>query len=127
MMPSKECLWQLMARAAPGNCRGPSPRDWWDGFLRILDAFFTPGDLSGRRIVDLGPGHYQFCTLVAAASGCPIGIERDPALVELGVELGYEVVEKDVVAVSPVDVGGPVDGLFAKYAVRTFEATSSEE
>jgi hypothetical protein len=122
----RAALRAIMARAEPPMYRRPPLADRWDGFLRILRAFFASTDLRTARVLDIGPGHYQFSTLVAAAGGRPIAVERDAALAELGRALGHQVVEKDAFAVTAGDLGGPVDGLFSKYSLRTFEHRTPE-
>jgi hypothetical protein len=80
----------------------------------ILCAHFDPHHFSGKRILELGPGHYAFASLARHLGAEVTCVERDPSFAELGRHLGFKVLE---VAFSELDIKRfdcPFDGLWMK-------------
>ena len=66
--------------------------------LRIASAmasFLSPEMLRGKRILELGPGHYAFACLARELGASVVCIENDPSLVALGESLGFDVIHTD--------------------------------
>lgn len=123
----RERLVRLMAQAGPPDYRRPLPADWWNGFLHILNTFFGDVAFAGQRVADLGPGHHHLAALLSTAGAHVTGVERDPALAELGRALGHTTVECEAGELTASTLEGPVDGLFSKFALRAFEAGTVAE
>ena len=81
----------------------------------FLREYFSFERFSGKKIIELGPGHYSF-SLIARHLGAEVTcIERDPDFAELGRALGFEVLEEDFVQGLPSTIPeASVDGIWGK-------------
>lgn len=89
-------------------------------FERIFTDFFAEVDFAGRRVLDLGPGQYDFARIVAERGGETDNIDKDPAVVELGRYLGYEVSQENLADFDARRRQASYDGLFCKFAINAF-------
>jgi hypothetical protein len=80
----------------------------------ILNDMFSRGGFKGKRILELGPGHYAFALLARSLGAEVVCVERDPAFVALGRHLGFEVLDEDFRELCPEMAGGTYDGLWVK-------------
>lgn len=115
---------EIMSHAIqPGLRREHSPRE---PFERIVDDF-PVGVLDGRAVVDLGPGQWDFGE-VARSRGATrvVGIDSDPAVLELGRYKGFESVEADLRRL-PDDFAGTFDVVFCRGSINAFWFASDDE
>jgi hypothetical protein len=61
----------------------------------IINDFFDHTHFAGRRVLELGPGHYTFAIIARHLGAQVVCAERDPALVRLGRHLGFDVIDAD--------------------------------
>lgn len=107
----------------PGLRRPHSPRE---PFERIVEDFLA-GVLEGRAVVDLGPGQWDFAE-VARNHGASrvVGIDSDPAVLELGRYKGFDTVDADLRRL-PDDLAGSFDGVFSRGSINAFWFPSDDE
>ena len=86
----------------------------------VLKDHFSGHDFTGELIVDLGPGQYDFARRVRAGGGTVEHIDLDPAVVELGRYLGFEVVQADLLSFDYYQRKARYDGLFCKFSINAF-------
>lgn len=82
--------------------------------------FFDDSHLAGRRCLDLGPGQYDFGVLARERGAVVVGIDNDPAVVELGRHKGFDVVAGELELLAVTSFGTPFDGLFCKFSINGF-------
>lgn len=80
----------------------------------VINDMFEPAHFAGRRIIELGPGHYAFALLARHLGADVVCVERDPAFVQLGRHLGFEVLDQDFNDLHPGQFSDSFDGLWAK-------------
>jgi hypothetical protein len=85
-----------------------------------LADFFEDSHLTGRRCLDLGPGQYDFGVLARERGATVVGIDNDPAVIELGRYKGFDVVEGNLKMLSVANFDGPFDGMFCKFSINCF-------
>ncbi len=90
----------------------------------ILNDMFERTHFEGKRILELGPGHYAFALLARHLGAEVVCIERDPAFVSLGRHLGFEIIDQDFHTLSPDQFEQSFDGLFVK---GTFNACNPKD
>jgi hypothetical protein len=86
-------------------------------FKLIFDRFFAGRHLDGTRILELGPGQYDFTRLAMAAGATVMTIDHDPAVVALGRKRGYETLQADVLSLDWSPLRGKFDGLFGRHSI----------
>ena len=99
-----------------------------EDFERIAACFFHDLNLRGARILDLGPGHYDFGNSLSDSGATVVGYELDPAVIKLGQLKGFEVIEGNVYDVEHLNsLQGSFDGLFCRgsFNSRNFEDTAA--
>src|SRR6202158_3080445 len=87
---------------------------------RIFDAFFGGRELAGARILELGPGQYDFARMVGAAGATVVGMDRDPAVVALGRKRHYDAIHSDFLTFDWDSLKGEFDGLFCWASINPF-------
>lgn len=80
----------------------------------LINDLFSIEHLAGKRILELGPGHYAFALLARYLGAQVVCIERDPAFVALGRYLGFEVRDCDFNDLSLDMFDEPFDGMWIK-------------
>lgn len=101
-----------------------------DHFERIAICFFHDLNLRGSRILDFGPGHYDFGHCLADSGATVIGYELDPAVIKLGRLKGFQVIEGNVYDVEHLErLRESFDGLFCRGSInsRIFEDTAAHQ
>jgi hypothetical protein len=117
---------EIISKARQKNVRDPNrSRAHFD---RIF-ADFLPDELfAGADLIDLGPGQFDFGEMARARGATRIvGFDTDPAVVELGRHKGFEVVEGRLQQLRAADYPGGFHGVFCKFSINAFWATSLEE
>lgn len=90
-------------------------------FINIFDAFFTTKTLRNKAVIDLGPGQYDLAELLREFGSRCLGIDNDPAVLELGryKNRNIEVREGDLKNIDLSDLAGQWDGLFCKFSINS--------
>lgn len=96
-------------------------------FECLFDDFFGEHDFKDELIMDLGPGQYDFARRVRARGGTVEHIDKDPAVVELGRYLGFEVAEANLRSFDYSQRTARYDGLFCKFSINAFWFQSVDE
>jgi hypothetical protein len=109
---------EIIRRARQPNVADPD-RSGSD-FSNLFADVFADHDFSGELVIDLGPGQYGFALGVRDRGGVVHNVDRDPAVVELGRYLGFEVIQQDLRALSELGLAGRYDGVFCKFSVNAF-------
>ncbi len=109
---------RLAASAQEPGIRRPdrSPR----GPAEILRDFFPGVSFRGNRVLELGPGHYEFCDAIRSRGATAEAIELDPPVAEIGRRRGHVVHQHDLRRLESFDAGAPYDGLFGKGSNNPF-------
>ncbi len=94
----------------------------------ILNDYFEASDFRGKRILELGPGHYAFALLARHLGATVTCIEKDPQFIKLGQHLGIDVRDMDFNDLSLEALGEePFDGVWAKGTFNSCNYGSEEE
>lgn len=91
-----------------------------DTFNRVFRAFFKEKDFQGSRILDLGPGHFEFLELARQKGAIGECIEYDPAVCKLGIKRGFKVFEQDLKNLKSDNVNPPYDGVLCRCSINCF-------
>ena len=62
---------------------------------RIFNDFFTNINLAGTRIIELGPGQYDFARIAETSGANITAMDFEPAVIALGRKRGYSVILAD--------------------------------
>lgn len=89
-------------------------------FYNIFEDFLGPLDLTGQRLLDLGPGQFDFGIVARERGAETVGIDNDPAVVELGEYKGFKAIYGRIQDVTADSMGGTFDGVFCKFSVNCF-------
>jgi len=89
-------------------------------FERIFDDFFGDHDFRSEQVLELGPGQYDFAREVRRRGGVVHNIDNDPAVVELGRYLGFDVAEENLKRLDTESRRGRYNGLFCKFSINAF-------
>lgn len=108
----------LLAHARQPGIRDPHRPEY--GITNILADFMAGLDFAGQRVLELGPGHYEFCEAVRARGAVVEAVDIDPCVVELGRRRGFGVHSGDLVRLGELGLPGPYDGLFCKGSYNPF-------
>jgi hypothetical protein len=109
---------EIIARARQANVR--DHRRSRRHFVNILADFFEDRHFAGARCLDLGPGQYDFGVLARERGAVVVGIDNDPAVIELGRHKGFDVIEGNLRALSVASFDEPFDGVFCKFSINCF-------
>ncbi len=92
----------------------------------ILNDMFERAHFAGKRVLELGPGHYSFA-MIARALGAEVScVERYEPHARLGRALGFGVYDEDFLSADPEVFGGAYDGVWMKGAFNACIAQSVE-
>lgn len=108
----------IISKARQKNVRDPGRSR--QHFEAILSDFFAGVDFKGQRVMDLGPGQFDFGVLARAYGADVTGIDNDPAVVELGRHKGFKVIEGTIQNTIKSDHSPPYDGMFCKFSINAF-------
>lgn len=89
-------------------------------FVRIFDEFLRNVRFEGTRLLDLGPGQYDFAEMARRLGSEVYNIDKDPAVLALGRHKGLHVVEGDIKRISREQFPGPMHGIFCKFSINAF-------
>ena len=88
-------------------------------FKRIVRTFFNGVELKGRYL-DLGPGQFDFCEIARKQGGSCLGVDFDPAVLELGRFKGFDTLQLNLKTLPKHNFGEVFDGVFNKFALNAF-------
>lgn len=107
---------QIMASALQPQLRERDGTD--DNIAKAIYAdFLAKRDLTGNRVLELGPGQFDLVRTVAAAGATVVAMDHDPAVVALGKKRGYDVILADVTTFDWSSLRGEFDGLISRAAI----------
>jgi cyclopropane fatty-acyl-phospholipid synthase-like methyltransferase len=92
----------------------------------IFTDFFGTHGFAGTKMLELGPGQFDFARMVEAAGGRVVSIDSDPAVAALGRKRGYDIIEADYRAIDWRPWRGTFDGLFARASINAFHFLEPE-
>jgi SAM-dependent methyltransferase len=108
----------LLSNALEPGIRNPTRSE--HGPRQIIDDFFPGVDFRGKRVLELGPGHFEFCEEIARRGGRAEAVELDPSVIELGRRRGFRVWPGNLLHLPTLPIDGGVDGLFCKGSNNPF-------
>jgi hypothetical protein len=109
---------RIMAGALQPKLRSP---DNPDRYLKaIFRDFLDCPALAGQRILELGPGHFDFAELLRGAGAEVVAIDNDPAVVALGVRRGFVCHHAYLQHFDFAPFRGAFDGLFCRGSINAF-------
>ncbi|UCD34444.1 MAG: class I SAM-dependent methyltransferase [Nitrospiraceae bacterium] len=109
---------RIISAALQKNVRDPNrARAHFD---RIFADFFKTVRFRNTRVLDLGPGQYDFGELARQRGAAVHAIDYDPAVIQLGRHKGFTVREGNLEEVKAGDFEEAFDGLFCKYSINAF-------
>lgn len=88
--------------------------------MHIFTDFFGAREFAGTKLLELGPGQFDFARMVEAAGGKVVSIDSDPAVAALGRKRGYDIIEADYRNIDWSAWIGEFDGLFARASINAF-------
>jgi len=103
---------ELVAHAFEPGLRDPNRGN--KGSPEILRDFLGHCRLTGSSVLELGPGHYEFCEALKRAGVAGSALELDPGIAELGRRRGFQVHVHDLKQLSSFNPGRKYDGVFCK-------------
>jgi hypothetical protein len=106
----------IIAKAEQKNV-ARSDRPSFD-FEHIFEDFFPDRCFKGERILDIGPGQYDFARAIRSRGGLCDNLDRDPAVLELGEYLGFRVIDADLTRFDPAELAAEYDGIFCKGSIN---------
>ena len=106
---------QIMSKAVQPHLREPNRTELVS--KNIFDDYFEPRELAGTRVLELGPGQYDFARMVAAAGATVVSMDHDPAVIALGQKRGYNVILADFRQFDWNSLKGEFDGLFCRGSI----------
>src|SRR4051812_21247877 len=101
-----------MAQARQPNLRDPHRSV--AVYDAIIDDFKLADRFDGKRLLDLGPGHYDFGEVARQHGAIVSGLDNDPAVIALGEHRGYEAYELNLQDLTPDMFPSPFDALFCR-------------
>jgi cyclopropane fatty-acyl-phospholipid synthase-like methyltransferase len=88
-------------------------------FERIMKRFFKHYDFQNKTILDIGPGHYDFCELARNRGATPFAIELDESVVKLGQHRKIEVLKGNLINPKVYEsFTGKIDLLFCRGSIN---------
>ena len=109
---------EIIAKARQKNVRDPSRSR--EHFERIFKDFLGDVDLNGQLLLDLGPGQFDFGVMARERKATVVGIDNDPAVLELGRHKGFKIIEGQIQKLNPDDFPDKFDGIFCKFSINAF-------
>ncbi len=114
----------IIAKAKQKNVRDPKRSR--EHFFNIIEDFFDGVELNGRY-VDLGPGQFDLGEIVKQKGGTCLGVDFDPAVIELGRYKGFDVAELNMRQLPEHEFGEKFDGVFNKFSINAFWTPEDKE
>lgn len=92
------------------------------GTRRLFDDCLSGISLTDKRVLELGPGTCCFLDLAKAHGANTFGVDKDPAVVELGELRGHAMLAHDYYkSWPPIDAN--FDGIFIRGSINCFNLT----
>lgn len=111
----------IVSRAEQPNVRNPNRSR--ASFDSIFEDFLCDVRFEGSELIDLGPGQFDFGELARARGAARIvGIDKDPAVIELGRHKGFDVRPGLLQGLRASAFPEGFDGVFCKFSVSPFWA-----
>ncbi len=107
---------RIIAKAEQKNVARADRPDF--DFSHILEDFFADHSFAGQRVLDIGPGQYDFARMIRARGGLCDNLDRDPAVLELGEYLGFRIIDADLMKFNPLDFSAEYSGIFCKGSIN---------
>ena len=107
----------IASNAKQKNIR--DPRRSRQPFFNVMEDFFDGVPLQGTYI-DLGPGQFDLGELIRERGGCCVGLDMDPAVVELGRYKGFETIHARIQDLVKEPLDRSFDGAFNKFSFNAF-------
>jgi len=117
MLKNSEEIELLLSAREPG-IRDPQRSE--QGPKEILCDFFKDRDVNGQRVLELGPGHYEFCETIRQRGAKAEAVELDPPVIELGLRRKFRVWPGNLTQLPSLTIYGKFDGLFCKGSNNPF-------
>lgn len=108
----------IISKAKQKNVRDPARSR--KHFENIFKDFFDSVNLTNARLLDLGPGQYDFAEMARELGAVTYNIDSDPPVVQLGEHKGFPVRLADLKKLKKTDYNFQFDGLFCKYSINAF-------
>lgn len=97
-------------------------------FERIINRYFKHYDFQNKVVLDLGPGHYDFCELARKKGAVPFAIELDESVVKLGQYKNIDVKKANLTDPMVYEsYNGKVDLLFCRGSINCEWFKNSEK
>lgn len=109
---------KLLATAMEPGIRNPLRAE--HGPEEIIRDFMGGVNLTGHRVLELGPGHFEFCEAVRRHGASAEGVELDPPVIELGRRRGFKVWPGNLTELPSLGITPGFDGLFCKGSNNPF-------
>ncbi len=103
---------QLVAQAFEPGLRDPKRGN--KGSPEILRDFLAKCLFPNSSVLELGPGHYEFCEALKRAGANVSALELDPGVAELGRRRGFQVHVHDLKKLHTFKPDQRFDGVFCK-------------
>jgi hypothetical protein len=117
---------EIISKASRPNVAKPRTTD--KDFQHIFRDFFSQwrgsAGHAGQRVVDLGPGQFDFARLVRDGGGECENIDYDPAVLELGAYFGFTCITMDMKQMDASALRNRYDGIFCKFSISAFWFTT---
>lgn len=109
---------EIISRARQRNVRDHKRSR--EHFTRIFNDYLDAVEFSGAKLLDFGPGQYDFGVLADGRGSEIWAVDNDPAVIELGRHKGFNVVEGSLKAIASLNLPQDFDGLFCKFSLNMF-------
>lgn len=92
-----------------------------DAFARIIEDFGLASRFPRARVLDLGPGQYDFAEAARRLGAQRVlAVDNDPAVIRLGERRAFDVFEANLQRIAATDLRGPNDGVFCRWSINAF-------
>lgn len=108
---------EIISRAKQKNVRDPKRSR--EHFVNIFRDFLSNMPMTGK-LLDMGPGQYDFCEMARERGGTCVGMDFDPPVIELGQHKGFETIEGNIQKLGSLGIVDTFDGVFNKFALNAF-------
>ncbi|PLX66976.1 MAG: hypothetical protein C0603_09920 [Denitrovibrio sp.] len=109
---------EIISKAKQKNVRDPKRSR--EHFYRIFSDFLYNKNFVDKDFIDLGAGQFDFAEIVREKKGNCVGIDSDPAVLELGRYKGFEAIEAKINKLMDYKIDRKFDGVFNKFSINAF-------
>lgn len=117
MLKTSEEIKLLESAMEPG-IRNPLRSE--RGPEEIIRDFMEGVDLTDQRVLELGPGHFEFCESARRRGASAEAVELDPPVIEFGRRRGFRVWPGNLIDLPSLEISPEFDGLFCKGSNNPF-------